>query len=83
MDNSNQLSDMLFASVRKLEADELLFIERVLSDMECVISAHQGSEHKEHHGHHFKVAYDPSCVTSQAILTKLKEFGVDARLIGL
>lgn len=83
MDNKNQLSDMVFASLRRLEAEELLAIEGALASMECVLSAHQGGEHHEHHGHHFKVAYDPSCVNSHAILEKLKALGVEARMIGL
>ncbi|MDD2749368.1 hypothetical protein [Acidithiobacillus sp.] len=83
MNNNNQVSDMMFSSIRKLERDELLLIEEALASMECVLSAHQGGEHHEHHGHHFKVAYNPSCVDSHAILAKLKELGVEARMIGL
>ncbi|MBU2739645.1 hypothetical protein [Acidithiobacillus concretivorus] len=81
--NNNQVSDMMFSSIRKLEHDELLHIEEALAGMECVLSAHQGGEYREHHGHHFKVAYDPSCVDSHAILEKLKELGVEARMTGL
>ncbi|BBF65592.1 hypothetical protein [Acidithiobacillus ferridurans] len=83
MNNSNQVSDMIFSSTRKLEHDELLLIEETLAAMECVLSAHQGGEHHEHHGHHYKVAYDPSCMDSHTILEKLKGLGVEARMIGL
>ncbi|MBU2721332.1 hypothetical protein F6A13_03485 [Acidithiobacillus sp. 'AMD consortium'] len=83
MNNSNQVSDMIFSSIRKLEHDELLLIEETLAAMECVLSAHQGGEHHEHHGHHYKVAYDPSCMDSHTILEKLKGLGVEARMIGL
>jgi hypothetical protein len=79
MNNQNQISDMLFSSLRRLEAAELEEIETALAAMDCVISAHQGADHK----HHFKVAYDPSCVDSHAILEKLKELGIDARMHGL
>lgn len=74
---------MMFSSVRKLDAEELLLIESVLADMACVISAHQGGEHHEHHGRHFKVAYDPNCLSSHDILAKLAELGVEARIVGL
>lgn len=83
MNKTSQLSDMMFASMRKLEAEELVLIESALADMACVISAHQGGEHHEHHGRHFKVAYDPSCCGSQDILAKIAELGVEARIVGL
>jgi hypothetical protein len=79
MNNQNQISDMLFASVQRLSADELQEISVAIGVMECVVSSHPGGDA----GHFFKVAYDPSCVDSHAILEKLKGLGVEARMVGL
>lgn len=79
MNNQNQISDMLFASVQRLSADELQEISVAIGVMECVVSSHPGADA----GHFFKVAYDPSCVDSHTILERLKGQGVEARMVGL
>ena len=79
MNNQNQISDILFASVQRLSADELQEISVAIGGMERIASSHPGGDE----GHFFKVAYDPSCVNSHAILEKLKGLGVEARMVGL
>ncbi|WP_437558921.1 hypothetical protein [Acidithiobacillus sulfuriphilus] len=79
MNNQNQISDILFASVQRLSADELQEISVAIGGMERVVSSHPGGDE----GHFFKVAYDPSCVNSHAILEKLKGLGVEARMVEL
>ncbi len=79
MENNKQISDVFFLSVQRLDADDLEKMATVVGAMECVISSHPGVGE----GHFLKVAYDPSCMDSHIILEKLKELGVEARMVGL